>query len=213
MPPLSRKTIICIPTRGTDLTLNLVTFMHQAGYDIFFSQCNFSAQLAQENCFNVAYEKGFNLIMLDSDVSTSQETLEKLINSGKDVICAPVVHYDIFKKEIHVDACPDGPRNFHIKSGGIEQMKHSSFSCLYVSYDVLEAFKSNKELFTEFSVHMDRPKEYVTSDQIFFEKLQLMEIPAYVNWDCRDTVHSRIVDLSILAINRLFKNLVIDEPR
>jgi hypothetical protein len=206
---MTRKTLVAIPTRGNDLSLNLVTFISKIKYDIYFSQCNFSAALAQENCFNVAYDKGCNVIMMDSDVSTSNETLEKLINSGKEVICAPVIHYDIFKKEIHVDACPDGPRNFCFKTIGMETIKHSSFSCLFVSYDVLKAFKDNKELFTEFSVHMDRPKEYVTSDQIFFEKLQLMDIPAWVNWECQDTIHHRTVDLSLLAIKRLFHNLVI----
>lgn len=203
----TREVLIGIPTRGNDLTVNLVTSLNKFGYEVCFSQCNFSAQIAQEKCFEMAYENGSNLIMVDSDVSTSKETLDKLVNSEKHVICAPVIHYDMFKKEIHVDACPEGVRNFTIKNNGIEKIEHSSFSCLFVSYDVLKIFVDRKEKFTEFDSNVNK----LSSDQVFFEKLQQMEIPAYVNWDCRDTTHNRMVELSIESIKSLFEKVRIDE--
>jgi len=215
---MTYPTIIGIPTRGNDLSVNLIMLINSLKYPVYFQQCNFSASLAQNLVFTTAFHKESNVIMLDSDVSTSPETIDKLISSGKDVISAPVFHYDINLRDVHVDVCLSGGiregasegRNYVMKSSGIEEIRHSSFSCIFISYNVLKAFHDNKESYTELNDSEKIEDENVTSDQVFYHKLKKLGFKAYVDWSCRDTTHSRVVDLNINSITRIQKLIRIE---
>ncbi len=201
-----------IATRGHDISADLLLFLTGCPFPIIMSKCNYSAAIAQEQVFQGALENNNDLLFLDSDVTPTKDIIQKLINANKDIVVAPVYHYDSGNKEIHVDATTTGERNYEMKYSGLERIIGSSFSCMLIKHSALKKFKDANEAFTNTNLNIDNIhpivlkddfRTIITSDGVFFSKCRGLGIEVYVCWDAQGCIHTKPIDLCTETIKKL----------
>ena len=210
-----KKVLIGVATRGNDIYYKLCGWLlNQKSakaecVDVMFAVCHTGASFAQNLIFTKLVEQDYtHLFMVDSDINPTPDIIDRLLAHNKDIIKAPVWHYDPARLEIHVDITKEGDmeRRYITPNGGVEKIYTTSFSCLMIKRRVLERFVEEGEDFTLWSPIV--PKQYngLQSDTIFFAKTRKFGFEAWVDWGIRDVTHHRVVELGGPVIDKYFVN-------
>ena len=172
------KIVIGLATRGNDICASLVNFLlrnsHVNGTRFIYKACAWSAPLVQELVFQEAANLDPDyLLMVDSDVTPPFDALEEMIKREKDLISAPIWHYNAGTGEIHLNAHKEFCKRIRSTDfKGIEKIKTTSFGCLLISQKVLRKFKELKESFVNWSPFLGEEFKPQSSDVIFFGKCE-----------------------------------------
>jgi hypothetical protein len=211
------KIIIGIVSRGNDINSFLVKFISliskdcKHDYSVIINKSPHSAQKGQEALFKSLESIDFDYAFItDSDVSCDIDTIDKLMEAKKDVVVAPVWHYDESSDDVHLNIHRVGFENdglnsrvYYPRESGVEQIISSSFACMLLSKRVFNTFKEFNKSYTEENSQRQ-------SDNVFFNNLSTLGIGAWVRWDIK-TVHHRMVSLSTLLVDKLLLNGIRDK--
>ena len=188
--------------------------MLKGGWDVnvIFGISNTAAFLAQEALFKAVYDDEADFMYhVDSDVVPINGTLQKLLDCKKDLVIAPIWHCD--KKGMHLNVHRnDGVRLFIPKDSGVEKIVSASFGVMLVSRKVLGAFRNAQESPVKHSTMLEPILEGAESDNIFFWKLKLLGLKAYVCWDAKGATHFKRVALNDRLIETITKNIAVSGP-
>lgn len=205
------KIVIGMASRGYDVCPHAITFVShiQKTHDAeFVSQiCGFNAVPAQEGVFWRAHEMGADyLLIIDSDVIPIPEVLDKLLECKKDIVVAPVWHYNAVNGQIFVDATKMlDKRVLDIKESGVEEIISASFGCVLISKKVIDTFFDSKQMFVYWSDFLPTEAYPCSSDIIFFLKAKKLGFQAYVCWDAQGSEHYTRIHLSNRVLNQFLK--------
>lgn len=205
------KIAIGLATRGDDIVPSLVTFVTRnvLQYDAGFvwKACGWSAQIPQEAVYQEAVKLDVDyLLMVDSDVTPPFNALDRLLADGKDVISAPIWHYDAHSGSIHLNITKELGWHLFTDSTGIEKICSSSFGCLLISKKVLQKFKEEGETFVYWSPMLSENFKQSSSDVILFEKIKKFGFDVYVDWDIKGCVHYTKVHLCDAILRKFWEN-------
>ena len=210
-----KKILIGVATRGNDIYYKLCGWLlnqkdsKAEHIDVLFAVCHTGAAFAQNLIFEQLVAQPYDyLFLVDSDLHPPDDIIDKLISHDKDIIKAPVWHYDPISLEIHADITKkeDMIRRYNCPTGGVEKIFTSSFSCLMIKRRVLERFIQKGETFTLWSPLIHPQFKASQSDSIFFAKTRAFGFDAWVDWSLRDVVHHKIVDLGGPVLDKYFIN-------
>jgi len=172
-----------------------------------------SAAVGQERILQKLQHLDYDyVLMVDSDVAPPADALLKLLAVQRDIVVAPVWHFDINTEDIHLnihytqELDPEN-RIYKVKDSGVEKICSSSFAVMLLSREVFKRFREAGESYTTYTPFLPPYFEGRESDNIFFGKAYLLGLDAYVCWDVHDTVHCRAANLSTRIIEKLRSNL------
>lgn len=201
--------IIAFPTRGNDIGSGLVSWLlYHTDHYVLMSKSPLSARIAQEELFRrVATDacKCDYAFFLDTDIVPERDAIVKMVAHNKDIITAPVWHYDENTKDIHIGVHYDFEyKRHHLLKTGVEQIKAASFSATLVSRKVLDTFMNAKESPVRWSPLLDEEHKETAphNDNIFYLKAYRLGLEAWIDWDIK-IEHNRRVTLSSEVINNL----------
>ena len=210
-----KKVLIGIATRGNDIYYKLCGWLLNQKesrldcIDVLFARCHTGAAFAQNLIFKKTVEYDYDyLFMIDSDICPPDDIIDRLIEHDKDIIKAPVWHYDPASLEIHLDVTKQGDiiRRHMCATVGVERILTSSFSCLLVKKCVLRRFVETGEDFTIWSPLIKDFYKDLQSDTIFYAKTKALGFETWVDWGIRDIVHHRIVELGSPTLDKYMVN-------
>lgn len=214
-----KKVLIGIPTRGCDIFHGLVAFLlrqqdkKNPRVDVVFSRCGTSANHAEESLFQELARTDYDyLMMIDSDVAPPLGTLEILMADDKDIIGAPVWHFDASDKDIHlgVHIINDNARRLYFMRKGVQQVHYTSYSCMLVKKKVAMGFHKAKEEFVYMSKLIPKWNTKQNTDSIFFAKARKLGFEVWVDWDIKGIVHRRPIDLSDPVLEKFVSKRFVD---
>ena len=196
------KIVLGLATRGDDIVPSLVEFairnavVHNARF--VWKACGWSAQIPQEAVFQEALNLGADyLLMVDSDVTPPIDALDKLLSRNKDLISAPIWHYDVRLEDIHLNVTKKlGQHLFDSDKTGLEKIASSSFGCLLVSRKFLKAIGDSGESFVYWSNMIGDELKTASSDVVLFKKAEKLGFELFVDWDVKGCEHYTKVHLS-----------------
>ena len=201
------KILIGVPTRGRDIYYNTVKFLlaqvtsvsHKV--NVIFSRCNVSAEWAQRELFEFMSRSDYDYFLyLDSDVGPQKNTLVRLMSADKDIISAPVWFYDAKNYDIHLGIQMGLDTNDRLyKANGREGLQKVGFpglACTLFKKRVFTRFKDVGEEFFSWSPLIDEKYRSHTTDNILYEKARKLGFDLWVDWDIKDTMHCRDVEMS-----------------
>jgi len=207
------KVAIGIPTRGADLWYKTMLYamkeFARADMEVIvvFSESNVSARNAQDRLFKgIAYhDNNFDYaLFLDGDVCVPEDTLDRLIARGKDIMVAPVWHYDHINHDIHLGVHYTASfERIYAPREGIERIFGASFSCVLVSKKVLNAFRLMDESAVKWSPLLPLEHNRDANDNIFFRKCFRLGFETWVDWDIKTASHFRRVELCTTTVERI----------
>jgi hypothetical protein len=209
------KVIIGLPTRGADIHPELMMWilntrmLHQE-YNVAYARCGASAIMGVKELLNVVTPKMLNeeythYLQLDTDILPPLNALDIMLAKDKDIVCAPIWHYDDITKEIHINVHYKGDkyRRHLLGHHGIEEIDASSFGFTLISKHVFQVFNEAKEDFITMSpLIKEEETRGVHNDCIFFAKIHKLGLKAYVDWDVKDIIHARKIDLCSEVLNK-----------
>lgn len=208
------KITIGITSRGADIYYKLVDWL------VYYNQCRpiewdleiavhmspYSADAGQQKVFDSAVNNNSDyLFIVDADVCPPKGCIEKMIERGKDIILAPVWHFDNSLKDIHLGIAnePTLKKRIYSPSVGLQQIFGGGFGAMLVSKKVLNSFNNNKESFTKWSSILPEDSKDLASDNIFFQKCQKLGLEVFVDWDIKKVSHYRPVELCQETVDNL----------
>lgn len=209
------KIVIGMASRGYDVCPAITVFVNNTikkhDAEFIYRICGFNAIPAQEGIFWGALEaKADYLLIVDSDVTPPDNVIELLLNCNKDIVVAPVWHYNVMNGHIFVDAVKElNQQNVEIKDNGVEEIITASFGCVLISKNVLNKFLEKKENFVYWSSMLPKDAFNCSSDTIFYLKARHLGYPAYVCWDAQGSEHYTRIHLS----NRVLGNFLSDSTK
>ena len=176
--------------------------------EIAIQPAPFSAIWGQNKLCEYAIKKDPDyLMLLDSDISPVPGCLEKMIADDKDIITAPIWFFDINHFDIHLNVSLNGSLavddRLRTRRQGLERIESASFGALLIKQAVLRKFRDAKESLIDWSPLIDPFYQDTFGDSIFFAKAKALGFEAYVDWDIKDIIHSRIVELCDETINNI----------
>ena len=212
------KIVIALATRGSDLYYKLIEFIlaQTKKYDIevTFDVCGYSAEISQRMMFLRLIDMKFDYCLLvDTDVAPPLNTLDKLLAAKKDIITAPVWHFDPWSQDVHLNVAkgegPDGfIRQYEQPVSGIEEVSTASYACVLFSRKIFDRFRDTGESFVEWSPLIDQGYLGRPTDNILYAKVRKLGFPVFVDWSIKGAIHNRLVmldDLTIENIQRMKK--------
>ena len=221
--PLSEnpKIMLGLATRGDDIVPSLFEFILRNtmvhGVRFVWKGCGWSAVIPQEAVYQEAIKlEADYLLIVDSDVTPPIDALDKLLECEKDIVTAPIWHYDVRLGDIHLNVTKEfGIREIDSNKIGLETMRSSSFGCLLMSKKVLDKFKENKETFVTWSPLIEESLKTMSSDVIMFRKIERFGFQLYVNWDVRGCEHYTKIHLSdrVLSQFRQGKQTILENTK
>ena len=219
MPTSSNpKIAIGIASRGYDIIPPLVGFivdtMTKYEIELIINSCGFSAAISQEVVFQNALCRGCDyLLLVDTDVTPPGNALDVLLSCNKDIVSAPVWHYNAGLGVIHLNATRKlNELTFKENTSGVEEVETTSFGCILISKKVLDAFKEAGESFVYWSKLLDEKynNNVISSDTIFYFKAKKLGFPTYVCWDLKGCEHFTRVNLSSRMLGVFLDNLGVE---
>jgi len=205
---------ISIASRGCDIYCKLVDWIvsyvqvrpHEWDMRIFVHMSPYSAASGQEQLFRKAIENESDyLFIVDADVCPPKDCLEKMIARDKDIIIAPVWHYDMTQNDIHlgVNKDPELRKRLYKNGEGIEQIIGGGFGAMLVRKNVLDEFVKRNETFVTHSAMLSNGQSEFLSDNVFFSKAAIMGFKTWCDWDCSPVSHYRYVELCNATVDNL----------
>ena len=210
-----------MPTRGCDICYGLVFFLLDVKKrgspetDLVFSRSPLGTAAGDTLLFNALADGDYShLMFIDSDIVPPYGTLEKLMVHDKDIIAAPVWHFDPNKKDIHlgVHIGKDNAERLYFMAprNGVERVHYTCASCMLVKRKVVLGFRKAKEEFVYMSKLIPKFSTEQNTDSIFFAKAAKLGFEIWVDWDIKNVVHRRAVDLSDAVLERFVSKRFID---
>lgn len=209
------KVIIGLPTRGADIHPELLmwllnTRMANPEYNIAYARCGVSALEAVKTLLSMVTPKILegkytHYLQLDTDIIPTHNALNTMLSRDKDIVCAPIWHYDDISREIHINIHQKGDkhRRHLIGRSGIEEIDASSLGFILLSANVFKVFEEAKESMIEMSpLITEEDTRGPHNDNIFFAKIHKLGLKAYVDWDVNNIIHSRKIDLCTEVLNK-----------
>jgi hypothetical protein len=209
------RVIIGIPTRGADIHPDTMVWVinvlrDNPGYELCTSRCGVSAEGAVITLWNTVKPHMLNgtfthYLQMDTDIIPQGNALDVMLAKEKDIVCAPIWHYDDISKEIHINVhYKDDPHRRHfIREGGIEEIDASSLGLVLMTKKVFEAFDNAKESPVVASPLIEGYKTRGEhNDNVFFAKAHKLGFKTYVDWDVKDTLHMKKIDLCSGVLNK-----------
>jgi hypothetical protein len=205
---------IAIASRGCDIYCKLVDWLvcyaqePPKGWVIntYVVMSPYSAACGQEKLFQKAVEDCSDyLFIVDADVCPPKGCLEKMVVDGKDIVIAPVWHYDMTQYDIHLGVNKDlklRERLYNVGSG-VEEIVGGGFGAMLVSKGVLDEFVRRGESFVHHSSMLSDGQSTFLSDNVFFFKAGKMGFKTWVDWDISPVSHYRYVELCDKTVGRL----------
>lgn len=211
-----KSIVIGIPTRGDDLHWGLAMFLiNQAKrVDIkvgfVMCVCPISARRAQEGNLKEMWNTDADYYMtLDTDIVPPEDAIDKMMACDKDVVVAPVWHFDPPSKEIHLNIHYKDLkyRSYLPKQGGMEKIAYASFGCVLMKKSVRDRFQGAGENPIRWSPLLGEqdPMNNMENDNIFFGKCIKLGVEAYVCWDVRGLVHNRRIAMSNEVLSSYYR--------
>jgi hypothetical protein len=205
---------IGIATRGKDIYYKTITWlleysMYPEQIQVYIQPSPYSAAYGQENLFKeTAKNNSTHLLVIDADVEPPRGCVEKLYAHNKDVVVAPIWFHDHINRDTHLNISYTGGIDLDArvrtpKESGLEEIKAAAFGVMMVSRRVIDEFMRRGESFTEWSQLIDPVYKKAFSDNVFFAKLRAFGFKAYVDWDCKGSVHHTNVPLCDETINKI----------
>lgn len=205
------KIVVGMASRGYDVCPHAITFVNHVQKThnaIFVSQiCGFNAVPAQEGVFWRAHEQEADyLLIIDSDVIPNPDSLDILLACSKDIVVAPIWHYNNMNGQIFIDATKTlEERIVDIKEKGLEEIVSASFGCVLISKKLINTFFEKKEMFVYWSNLLPESAYPCSSDIIFFLKAKTLGFQPYVCWDAQGGEHYTRVHLSNRVLSKFLK--------
>lgn len=205
------KIVIGMASRGYDLCPSIVTFVHNCSIshqiEFMYRVCSFNAIPAQEGVFWGAHEVQCDyLLIIDSDVAPPANVLDLLLLCKKDIVVAPVWHYNAINGRIFLDVTKELNRyGADAKLSGVEAIVTASFGCVLVSKKVIDTFFDKKEYFVYWSSLLPIEASSYTSDAIFYLKAAKLGFQPFVCWDASGSEHYTRIHLSNRVLRQFMK--------
>ena len=208
------KMVTAIATRGNDLVTDLVQYLISitvklgSNHTVMFSQSRYSAYDAQENMFKKLTELEWDYVLLvDSDVGPTMESLGKMFTLDKDMVTAPIWYFNHKHNDLHMnifdpDNGLDRAYNYHPQAIA-EKVLSTSFGMVLIKRKVIDAFVERGEPFVRWSPVVPEKSKTAESDYQFFYKAREFGFELWVDWSIKDIYHHRFINLGYETIERL----------
>lgn len=154
----------------------------------------YSAATGQRKLFDTAKEKGVDyLFIVDADVCPPSECIEKMLAAGKDVVIAPIWHYDGYGNDIHLGVNPlsDLRKRAYKMGTGLERVSGGGFGAVLINKTAFNCFPEGEPT--------------MPSDYAFYSNCRKSGVEVWVDWSICPTSHYRLVELCADTINNLVK--------
>lgn len=206
------KLIIGIPTRGNDISSGLLSFILNTiphlDICILLGESSVSATLAVEILWKMLVDKlgTFDYYMqIDSDIIPPVGALESMLTKDKDIVVAPIWHYDPLSKDIHINIHLNNLREriYGLRTGGCDKIYASSLGCVLMKHKVIETFVKAGENPIKWSPLLgEYTGEDIHNDNVFFAKANKLGLEVWVDWGVKNVVHRRTIELSTEVLDR-----------
>lgn len=145
------------------------------------------------------------LYVNDADVAPPNDAILTLMRDELDIVVSPVWMYTPTSNCLHLNVSRNGTSEILRMPGkyGVEPIRAASMCSMLISRHVLDAFEKAGEMYTVWSPLIDEGLRSVSPDVVFCEKAQALGFKIYVNWDIKDTVHHKYVDISESTVNEI----------
>lgn len=212
--------VIGIPTRGSDISSGLFTFIlniimqkPSSNLCVLLGESSVSAVLAVGKLWEMLKDilGTFDYYMqIDSDVVPPLTAIDSMIAKDKDIVVAPIWHYDSISKDIHINIHLDNleHRFYGLRSGGCERIYASSLGCVLMKHKVVETFiKSKEDPIGWSSLLGEYTGKHIHNDNIFFAKANKLGLETWVDWDVKNVIHKRGIELSTEVLGKFVQRI------
>jgi len=209
------KLTIGIPTRG-EINGRLAMWLAKQSkmFDItpIVGFCKTDDYHAYVKVFNAAFKSDCDyFILIQDDIIPYDGVIEGLVSPKKDVVIAPVWHFDGQRKDIHLGVHfgefkqPEQGFRLYRTRKGVERCSSGGFGCVCISRKVIDKFNNSRENPLTVSNYV---RGFVGQelDNIFFEKLKLLGLEVWVNWDIDKLIHNRYIALDTEVLENFVRH-------
>lgn len=210
-----KRVIVGIPTRGDDIGCGLMRFLlttisekNDLAINVIIGQSGVSAALAVDKVWEMLASQlgSFDYyLQIDTDIVPPKGAIESMIAKDKDIVVAPIWHYDNISKDIHLNIHPQHlrQRQYKIRVSGCEKIYSSSLGFVLMKHKVVEGFIKTKESPIHWSPLLGGyTGEDVHNDNVFFAKAAKLGYEVWVDWDVQGVIHNRKIELSTEVLGR-----------
>jgi len=214
-----KKLVIGIPSRGDDINTGLMQFILKTittspyHVTIATSKSNVSAVESVNFLWEMIKKKLGNFdyyMQIDTDVVPPDNALASMIALDKDIVVAPIWHYDEVTRDIHINIHPSNLRErcYTIKTAGSNKIYASSLGCILMKHKVIETFVKANEHPIMWSALLGEYKGVDGhNDNIFFAKAAKLGLEAWVDWSLTGVKHYKRIELSTEVLNHFVEVL------
>ncbi len=209
------RLLVGIPTRGNDISSGLFRFIidtiaqkNDIAMKVMIGQSSVAAAFAVDKLWEMMATQidEFDYYMqIDSDVVPPVGTIESMVNKDKDIVVAPVWHYDSISKDIHLNIHPRHlrERQYKIRLSGCEKIYSSSLGLIIMKQKVARQFIETRESPIHWTPMLgDYTGIDIHNDNVFFAKAAKLGFETWVDWDVFNVIHQRGIELSTEVLSK-----------
>jgi hypothetical protein len=213
---LDKHVCIAFCTRGNDIYWKMMNFVLEQT-NIFkhlsiFTSISLWGPGAESLFSNLANYPCDYVVLIDTDVAPTTETIVRMIERDKDIVSCPAWMYDGGSEGdgLHINYHRDASyQRIQVpRDGGLEKIWNTSWACCLLNHRVLETFAQTNEGYTKWSPLIEKKWENLPPDSLFFEKARALGFDVWMDWDCEFATHHKYVSLNAPTLETFTKKRI-----